>query len=128
MTRQFTTIAVLAVLGCAAPQLKLHISAGINVGITEERVVEIIAWAIFFGGAPAAYNALGELKATLPAGSTATPGINEAGSMNRGFLLQCLATPPVPLFVRIFPFSKTKPHNSTGRQTGRLRDRHEDQQ
>ena len=108
MTRQFATMAVLSVLGCAAPQLKLHISAGMNVGITEEQVVEIIAWAKFFGGAPAAYNALGELKATLPAGSTATPGINEAGSMNRGFLLLCLATPPVPLFVRTFSLLQDK--------------------
>jgi 4-carboxymuconolactone decarboxylase len=74
MTRQFATIAVLVVLGCAAPQLRFHIGAGMNVGITEEQVVEIIAWAQFFAGAPAAYNALGELKAALAAGSTATPG------------------------------------------------------
>jgi 4-carboxymuconolactone decarboxylase len=74
MTRQFATIAVLAVLGCAAPQLRFHIGAGMNVGITEEQVVEIIAWAQYFAGAPAAYNALVELKAALAAGSTATPG------------------------------------------------------
>ena len=54
MTRQFATIAVLAVLGCVAPQLRFHIGAGMNVGITEEQVVEIIAWAQYFAGAPAA--------------------------------------------------------------------------
>lgn len=72
--RQFATIAALAVMGCAAPQLRFHISAGMNVGLTREQIVEIIAWAQFLAGAPAAYNALVELKAALAAGASATPG------------------------------------------------------
>jgi 4-carboxymuconolactone decarboxylase len=61
-------------MGCAAPQLRFHISAGMNVGLTREQIVEIIAWAQFLAGAPAAYNALVELKAALAAGASATPG------------------------------------------------------
>ncbi|MEM7750250.1 MAG: carboxymuconolactone decarboxylase family protein [Pseudomonadota bacterium] len=72
--QQFATISALGTLGCAAPQLRFHIGAGLNVGITQEQVVEIIAWIQFFAGAPAAYNALTELKAALAAGTGATPG------------------------------------------------------
>ncbi len=72
--QQFATISALGTLGCAAPQLRFHIGAGLNVGISKEQIVEIIAWVQFFAGAPAAYNALTELKAALTAGSSATPG------------------------------------------------------
>lgn len=72
--RQFATISTLGVLGCAAPQLRFHIGAGMNVGITKEQLVEIAAWVQFLAGAPAAYNAMIELKAALAAGTSATPG------------------------------------------------------
>jgi len=72
--QQFATIAALGTLGCAAPQLRFHIGAGLNVGITQEQIVETIAWVQFFAGAPAAYNALTELKAAIAAGTGATPG------------------------------------------------------
>ena len=74
ITQQFATISALGTLGCAAPQLRFHIGAGLNVGITQEQIVETIAWIQFFAGAPAAYNALTELKAALAAGTGATPG------------------------------------------------------
>ena len=74
VNQQFATIAALGTLGCAAPQLRFHIGAGLNVGMTEEQIVETIAWIQFFAGAPAAYNALTELKAALAAGVGATPG------------------------------------------------------
>ncbi len=71
--RQLATVAALAVLGSAAPQLRFHIGAGRHVGLTEGQLVEVIAWVQFFAGAPAAYNALIELKASLAEGSAATP-------------------------------------------------------
>lgn len=71
--RQLATISALAVLGCAAPQLRFHIGAGLHVGLTQAQLVEVVAWVQFFAGAPAAYNALIELKAALAAGSSATP-------------------------------------------------------
>ena len=71
--RQLATISALAVLGSAAPQLRFHIGAGRHVGLSEAQLVEVIAWVQFFAGAPAAYNALIELKASLAEGSDATP-------------------------------------------------------
>jgi len=71
--RQLATISALAVLGRAAPQLRFHIGAGMHVGLTAEQLVEVVAWVQFFAGAPAAYNALIELKASLAEGSGATP-------------------------------------------------------
>ncbi len=71
--RQLATVAALAVLGSAAPQLRFHIGAGMHVGLTAEQLVEAIAWVQFFAGAPAAYNALIELKASLAQGTSATP-------------------------------------------------------
>ncbi len=71
--RQLATIAALGVLGSAAPQLRFHIGAGRYVGLTEAQLVEVIAWVQFFAGAPAAYNALIELKASLAEGAAATP-------------------------------------------------------
>ena len=71
--RQLATISALATLGSAAPQLRFHIGAGMHVGLTAEQLVEVVAWVQFFAGAPAAYNALIELKAAMAAGSSATP-------------------------------------------------------
>ena len=72
--RQLATISALAVLGSAAPQLRFHIGAGMNVGLTREEIVEIVGWVQFLAGAPAAYNALSELKASFAAGASAPPG------------------------------------------------------
>lgn len=71
--RQLATISALAVLGSAAPQLRFHIGAGMHVGLTTEQLVELVAWVQFHAGAPAAYNALIELKAAMAAGTSATP-------------------------------------------------------
>ena len=71
--RQLATVAALAVTGSTAPQLRFHTGAGRQVGLTEVQLVEVIAWVQFFAGAPAAYNALIELKASLADGSAATP-------------------------------------------------------
>ncbi|MEM7427917.1 MAG: carboxymuconolactone decarboxylase family protein [Pseudomonadota bacterium] len=73
-SRQLATVSALAVLGSAAPQLRFHIGAAFRVGVSCEKLVETIAWVQFLKGAPAAYNALTELKAALAAGNEATPG------------------------------------------------------
>ena len=61
-------------MGSAAPQLRFHIGAAMNVGVTTDQLVAAIAWVQFLKGAPAAYNALTELRAALSAGNGATPG------------------------------------------------------
>ena len=56
--REIATIAALAAMGNAAPQLKVHIQAGLNVGLTREEVVEILMQMAVYAGFPAALNGL----------------------------------------------------------------------
>ncbi len=54
--RQIATIAMLAALGTATPQLKVHISAGLNVGLSREEIIEILMQVSVYAGFPAAIN------------------------------------------------------------------------
>lgn len=57
-SREIATIAALAAMGNAAPQLKVHIEAGLNVGLTREEIVEIMIQMAVYAGFPAALNGL----------------------------------------------------------------------
>jgi 4-carboxymuconolactone decarboxylase len=56
--REIATIAALAAMGNAAPQLKVHIEAGLNVGLSREEIVEILMQMAVYAGFPAALNGL----------------------------------------------------------------------
>ncbi len=56
--REVATIAALAAMGNAAPQLKVHIEAGLNVGLNREEIVEIMMQMAVYAGFPAALNGL----------------------------------------------------------------------
>ncbi len=56
--REIATVAALAALGTAAPQLKVHIEAGLNVGLTQEEIVEVLMQMAVYAGFPAALNGL----------------------------------------------------------------------
>ncbi len=56
--REIATIAALTALGNAAPQLKVHIEAGLNVGLSREEIVEVIMQMAVYAGFPAALNGL----------------------------------------------------------------------
>lgn len=56
--REIATIAALTAMGNAAPQLKVHIQAGLNVGLSREEIVEIIMQMAVYAGFPAALNGL----------------------------------------------------------------------
>jgi 4-carboxymuconolactone decarboxylase len=56
--REIATIAALTAMGNASPQLKVHIEAGLNVGVTREEIVEIIMQMAVYAGFPAAVNGL----------------------------------------------------------------------
>jgi 4-carboxymuconolactone decarboxylase len=56
-SRQLVTIGVLTALGGCEPQLKVHIGAALNVGLTREEIVEAILHASVYCGFPRALNA-----------------------------------------------------------------------
>jgi 4-carboxymuconolactone decarboxylase len=55
-SRQIATIAALTALGTASPQLKFHINAGLNVGLMEEEIIEVMILMSVYAGFPAALN------------------------------------------------------------------------
>ena len=57
-SREIATIAALTAMGNAAPQLKVHIAAGLNVGLSQEEIIEIIMQMAVYAGFPAALNGL----------------------------------------------------------------------
>ena len=57
-SREVATIAALTAMGNAAPQLKVHIEAGLNVGLSRQEIVETIMQMAVYAGFPAALNGL----------------------------------------------------------------------
>ena len=56
--REIATIAALAAMGTAQPQLKVHIEAGLTVGLSQEEITEILMQMAVYAGFPAALNGL----------------------------------------------------------------------
>ena len=56
--REIATIAALAALGNAGPQLRVHIQAALNVGVTRAEIVEVMMQMAVYAGFPAALNGL----------------------------------------------------------------------
>ncbi|PIE66618.1 MAG: carboxymuconolactone decarboxylase [Desulfobacterales bacterium] len=56
-SREIATVAALTALGNAAPQLKVHIHAALNVGCSPQEVIEVIIQMAVYAGFPAAINA-----------------------------------------------------------------------
>lgn len=65
--REIATIAALTAMGNAAPQLKVHIRAGLNVGLSREEVVETIVQMAVYAGFPAALNGLAAAREVFAA-------------------------------------------------------------
>jgi 4-carboxymuconolactone decarboxylase len=63
--RQIATIAALTALGNAQPQLKFHINAGLNIGLTETEIKEIMLLMSVYAGFPAAINGTNILKEVI---------------------------------------------------------------
>ena len=57
-SREIATVAALAALGNAAPQLKVHVHAALNVGCSRAEVVEVLMQIAIYAGFPAALNGL----------------------------------------------------------------------
>jgi len=56
--REIAVIGALVALGHALPQLKVHVHAGLNVGLTKDEIVAIINTMSLYAGFPATLNAL----------------------------------------------------------------------
>lgn len=69
--REIATIAALAAMGNAAPQLKVHIEAGLNVGLTHGEITEILMQMAVYAGFPAALNGLFAAKEVFAARASA---------------------------------------------------------
>ena len=65
--REIATIAALTALGNASPQLKVHLQAGLNVGLSRDEIVEIIMQMAVYAGFPAALNGLFAAKEVFAA-------------------------------------------------------------
>ncbi len=57
-SREIAVVAALTAMGNAAPQLKVHLRAALNVGVTRKEVVEVIMQMAVYAGFPAALNGL----------------------------------------------------------------------
>lgn len=56
--REIATVAALASMGTALPQLKVHIEAALNVGLSRTEITEILMQMAVYAGFPAALNGL----------------------------------------------------------------------
>lgn len=54
--RELATIAALTALGTAQPQLKVHIAAALNVGLSRSEIIETMLQMSLYAGFPAALN------------------------------------------------------------------------
>lgn len=61
-TKEIAVVAALAALGNAQPQLKVHINAALNVGVTPEEIAEVMILMSVYAGFPAALNGTLALK------------------------------------------------------------------
>lgn len=61
-SRQIATISALTALGNAEPQLRWHIAAGLNVGITPEQMVDIMYISTVYQGFPAGLNGIAAVR------------------------------------------------------------------
>lgn len=63
--RELATVAALTALGHCQPQLKVHIHGALNVGCTQEQIVEVIIQMAVYAGFPAALNGMATAKAAF---------------------------------------------------------------
>lgn len=56
--REIAVVAALTALGNATPQLKVHIQGALNVGCSEQEIIEVIMQMAVYAGFPCALNGL----------------------------------------------------------------------
>jgi 4-carboxymuconolactone decarboxylase len=83
--REIATVAMLTALGGREPQLRVHVQAALNVGLTAAEVEEVILHTTPYAGFPTAINALNVLRerdGSAPAlpGAASAPGHRTSNS------------------------------------------------
>jgi 4-carboxymuconolactone decarboxylase len=66
-SRQVATIAALTALGNAKPQLKFHIGAALNIGLTPREVIEVMYVTSVFAGFPSGLNGINAAREVVQA-------------------------------------------------------------
>lgn len=61
-TCEMLTVAMLAAMGTAPSQLKFHMRAAMNVGVTRKEMVEIVLQVSVYAGVPVCMNAIAAAK------------------------------------------------------------------
>jgi 4-carboxymuconolactone decarboxylase len=61
-SREIATVAALTALGTAGLQLRAHIQAALNVGCTQEEIIEVILQMALYAGFPATINGMQAAK------------------------------------------------------------------
>ena len=74
-SREIATIAALTALGNAAPQLKVHIAAGLNVGLTQEEITEVIMQMAVYAGSERSVCRQRRFRGALERKDQASPGL-----------------------------------------------------
>ena len=64
-TKEIAVVAALTAMGNARPQLKVHINAALNVGVTEEELSELMILMSVYAGFPSALNGTSALKEVI---------------------------------------------------------------
>lgn len=81
-TRELITIVVLATQQ-TMPQLRAHVGAGLNVGLTPEEIQEALYQCVPYIGFPKTLNAVGEMNAVFQSAGIALP-LPEQGTVDEG--------------------------------------------
>lgn len=63
--RQFVTVAALAAMGGAEPQLRFHIAGALNAGCSPRGVIELMIHLVVYAGFPAALNGIAAARAVF---------------------------------------------------------------
>jgi len=63
--REIATVAILTALGGREPQLRVHLGAALNVGVTPEELEEVVIQTVPYAGFPTAINAMNLLRAVV---------------------------------------------------------------
>ena len=72
-SREIAVVAALTAMGNAAPQLKVHVEGALNVGVSQEEIVEVMMQMAVYAGFPAALNGLFAAKEVFAARVSVCP-------------------------------------------------------